>query len=112
MNNKVTAEFEIDTGSGKGITIDVRYMKILGIDSTSASVRKIESKSVTGAVETSYKTSIEDISLSGAAGINLSNPSVTFKKNLIYDGIIGVEIWMDKKFTIDLPGKRLIISTE
>ncbi|MFC1726856.1 hypothetical protein ACFL4T_14635 [candidate division KSB1 bacterium] len=111
LNDKVTAELEIDTGAGKGILIDARYMKILGIDSTSASVKKIESKSITGVSEISYKTSINKIVLSGSPGISLSNPSVTFEKDLIYDGLIGVEFMLDKEVTIDIPGKRMIINT-
>ena len=112
LNDKVTAEFEIDTGAGKGLLIDARYMEILGIDSTSASVRKIQSRSLTGVTERSYITGIDKIALSASPGTGLLDPSVTFKKDLIYDGVIGVEFMMNKKITIDIPGKRLIINTE
>lgn len=112
LNDKVTTEFEIDTGSGREIIIDARYMEIFGIDTVSSSVKKIESKNINGEKEVIYRTGINKISLPGVSDIMLSNPQVIFKKNLIYDGIIGVEIWLDKKLTIDIPGNRLIINTE
>ncbi len=86
IGDTTIVELEIDTGSGRGMTLNSRHMCEL-----------IQNPK---------------ISLSGAPDIKLINPRVDFKMGLIYDGVIGIALWDNCKVTFDIPNKRLIINKD
>lgn len=100
INDKINAEFEIDTGSGNRIIMDKSYLNILGFNSTSVDDKK------------SVRKTVQKISLSAAPEVSIENQMVIFKNKLIYDGVIGIGIWQDRKLTIDIPNKRMIVNTD
>ncbi len=100
INDKITVEFEIDTGSGNKIIMDKRFLEILGMDSSGSETEEIIQKEV------------QKIALLDAPEISLENHIVDFKKRIIYDGIIGISIWKNRKLTIDIPNKRIIVNNK
>jgi len=105
---KQLGQCEIDTGSPKA-TISTRFMTFLGIDKDGKDVKKQERRSVTGAIEVHYWTTLPEISLAAAPQINLAQPRVSFS-DIIYDCVIGVDFWHDRAVTIDIPHRQLVVS--
>jgi hypothetical protein len=104
-NDSIPIEMELDTGSGKNTFLDSRLMQSLGIDSTSANleVHPLEA-------DTAYYATLGSLSLRDAPRIRADSVKVHFKKGLIYDGVIGIDFWKGRQVTIDIPGRRFIIS--
>jgi hypothetical protein len=100
---------EIDTGS-QSATVSLRYLVLLGVDTNSAEVRKRERRTIAGAREVSYGTSVSQIALASAPAIALRQPRVAFA-DIIYDCVIGTDFWAGRALTIDLAGGVLIVSS-
>ncbi len=100
---------DIDTGSPKA-TVSTRYMERLGIEKDSKDVRKIERRTIAGATQVRYDTTLPHISLAGAPQISLAHPSVAFS-DIIYDCVIGLDFWSGKALTIDIPGRQIFVSS-
>jgi hypothetical protein len=98
---------EIDTGS-QSVTASTRYMAQLGIDKNGKDVKKHEGRTIAGAAETRYETSLSQISLSAAPQISVTHPGVLFS-DIIYDCVVGIDFWSGKTITVDIPGKQLIV---
>jgi hypothetical protein len=82
---------EIDTGS-QGITIDRTFAASLGLPSSGSSVN------------------IAAIALDGARETSLDRPAVSLG-NLIYDCDVGNSFWAGRAFTLDLPDRRIYVTT-
>jgi hypothetical protein len=104
-NDSIPIEAEFDTGSGRKTFLDTRLMELLGIDSTSADVEVDPMGD-----DTAYYTTIGSLSLRDAPKIRADSVKVHFRKDLIYDGVIGIDFWMGRQVTIDIPGRRFIIA--
>jgi hypothetical protein len=99
---------EIDTGSPSA-TANTRYMALLGIDKDGKDVRKHEGRTIAGAAEVRYDTSLPQISLTAAPQVSIAHPSVSFS-DIIYDCVVGIDFWSGKALTIDIGDKQLIVS--
>ena len=98
---------DIDTGSPMA-TVSTRYMERLGIEKDGKDVRKVERRTVAGATQIRYDTTLSQISLAAAPQISLARPRVGFS-DIIYDCVIGLDFWADKAFTINIPGRQIFI---
>ncbi len=98
---------EIDTGSPTA-TVNTRYMQPLGIEKDGKDVRKIERRTVAGATQIRYDTTLSQLSLAAAPQISLAHPRVGFS-DIIYDCVIGLDFWAGKALTIDIPGRQIFV---
>ena len=104
------AQCEIDTGS-QGATISTRYMKRLGIVANVPGVKKYEMRTVAGAIETRYDTTVSRISQQAAPRIAVDHPRVAFA-DIIYDCVVGAEFWKGRALTIDIAGRQLVVPAQ
>lgn len=109
VGNALACECELDTGFDGLLILDARFMKPLNLDENSASVKRMESKGLTGLTEIRYRATVSNISLLGAPEVKMEKPEVTFKVGLIYDGVVGTGFWLNREVTLDLPSRRLIV---
>jgi hypothetical protein len=109
VGDSVRCECELDTGFDGLLILDARFMKPLNLDENSASVKRMESKGITGLTEIRYQATVSDVSLLGAPEVKTEKPEVTFKGGLIYDGVVGTGFWLNREVTLDIPGRRLIV---
>lgn len=103
-----SGQCEIDTGS-PGATVSMRYMGPLGIDTDGKDVQKHEGRTIAGATEIDYRTSLAQISLASAPQIALEHPGVSFS-DIIYDCVVGVDFWSGKTLPMDIGKRELIVS--
>ncbi|MBD3169786.1 MAG: hypothetical protein GF307_09915 [candidate division Zixibacteria bacterium] len=104
LGDSFKAEFEIDTGSGRRLWIDSRFLSKLAIDTTSDTVTKKPTD--TGSW---YITYLDRVSLWDSPSISTDSVRAIFRDNLIYDGVIGIGFWTDRAITIDIPNHRMIV---
>jgi hypothetical protein len=102
------AQCEIDTGSPSA-TVTSRYMEHLGIEKEGKGVRKIERRTVAGAMQTRYDTSLPQISLAAAPQISLAPAPASFS-DIIYDCVVGLDFWSGRALTVDIPGRVILVS--
>jgi hypothetical protein len=98
---------DIDTGSPTA-TVTTRYMERLGIQKDGKDVRKTERRTVAGASQIRYDTTLPQIALAAAPQISLAHPRVGFS-DIIYDCVIGLDFWAGKALTIDIPGRQILV---
>ena len=84
-------------------------MKKLDIDPSAKNVETKKRIDITGKPEIIYVTSLSCVSLFNAPNIKLHGVEVSFKDNVIYDGLIGNAIWYGKQVTLDIPNQQMII---
>ena len=99
---------EIDTGSPSA-TVSSRYMARLGVEKDGKGVRKIERRTVAGGMQTRYDTSLPQISLAEAPQISLAPAPASFS-DIIYDCVVGLDFWSGKALTVDIPGRKILVS--
>ena len=102
------AQCEIDTGSPSA-TVTSRYMEHLGIEKEGKGVKKIERRTVAGAMQTRYDTSLPQISLAAAPQISLAPAPASFS-DIIYDCVVGLDFWSGRALTVDIPGRAILVS--
>ena len=100
---------DIDTGSPIS-TVNIRYMKLLGVDPDSKDVRKVERKTIAGAPEIRYDTRLPEIALATAPKVDILHPQISFV-DVIYDCVVGVDFWSGKALTVDIPDRQIMVST-
>ena len=104
LGDTVLAEFELDTGSGRRLWIDSRFMEKLGIDTTADSVTAMSNGGQVWQV-----TDLSHVSLRDAPSVASDSIRATFRDSLIYDGVMGIAFWDGRAITIDLPNRRLVV---
>jgi len=109
VGDSLTCECELDTGFDGLLILDARFMKPLNLDEKSDSVKRMESKGLTGLTEIRYRATVSNVSLLGAPEVKMEKPEVTFKVGLIYDGVVGAGFWLNREVTLDIPSRRLIV---
>lgn len=109
LNDSIKIECIVDTGSPTDV-IDYRYLPFVGLDESSSNVQRKESKSVLGNVEYYYETKLSSIALFQGKGIRVGDHKVSFKKNLIYDGLIGTDFWRGRRVTFNIAEQYLIVN--
>ena len=101
----------LDTGSPSSV-LDARFMPTFGIDSTSKEVQKRTRKSLFGAVETEYIATVPSLSLWNAPSATTKDLRITFKPNLIYDGLLGTDFFMGRRVTFNIPERYILVETD
>lgn len=112
IGDSILAECELDTGSNGFLILDMRYLPLLSINGDSENVSHNKTKSITGLSEESIVTDVTNIALRGSPKVGVSKSKVVFKPNLIYDGNLGIKFWTNRRLTIDIPHKRVIVGQE
>lgn len=95
---------EVDTGF-YGIMVHTRYMEALGIVPGALGVDRIEFNP--GFF--TWKTHLPAIALASAPEQKLEGPLVNFG-DIIYDCVVGMRFWHDRTVTLDIAGRKLIVS--
>ncbi len=101
----------LDTGSPATV-LDARFMRAFAIDTTSKNVQKKTRQSLFGALETEYIATVSAISLWDVPSASAKNLQVTFKPQMIYDGLLGTDFLIGRRITFNIPEKYLIINPE
>jgi len=52
---------------------------------------------------------VSNVALLGAPNVKMEKAEVTFKEQLIYDGVVGVGFWLNRALTLDIARRRLIV---
>lgn len=110
--DSIIVELEIDTGRGYETKLNSRFMEFFGITKDDESVKKIPARYIRSTKEEAmyYVTNIPKLASEDGSSATHEKPRIIFEDDLIYDGLIGISIWKDKKVTFDIPNKRLIIN--
>lgn len=105
------ARAEVDTGSGN-LILDIKYMKLFGIDPSSKDVKTVNGTDETKHAFVRYFTKLP-VSVYPADEDQLYQlqPDVHFQK-IIYDGLVGDSFLKRFTVTYDLPGKRIILKSQ
>jgi hypothetical protein len=102
IGGSVTAEAEFDTGAGFNmLMLRPEYMGRLGL-TPDAKPR--------GALEYYvYSTFVPELHYCAAPAVRTEKQFVGFKEGLIYEGLVGHGAFRDRRLTIDIPGRRLLV---
>jgi hypothetical protein len=102
VGDSVTAEAEFDTGAGFNmLMLQPGYLRRLGI-SPDAKPR--------GAMEYYvYSTFLPEVHYCAAPAVRSARQFVGFKDGLIYEGLVGHGAFRDRRLTIDIPGRRMLV---
>lgn len=112
LNDSVTLEAELDTGSGYDtFLVNPYYIKRLGLDTTGARSRPYKTP-ISGQTLRDYILRIPSVAFCGSSGLRVTEQNAIFRQNLIYEGLIGSGFFKDKEVTIDIPGRKLMVLRE
>lgn len=102
VGDSVTAEAEFDTGAGFNmLMLQPGYMRRLGI-SPDAKPR--------GSMEYYvHSTFLPELHYCAAPAVRTAKQFVGFKEGLIYEGLVGHGAFRDRRLTIDIPGRRMLV---
>jgi hypothetical protein len=102
IGDSVTAEAEFDTGAGFNmLMLQPEYMRRLRI-SPDTKPR--------GAMEYYvYSTFLPELHYCAAPAVRTEKQFVGFKEGLIYEGLVGHGAFRDRRLTIDIPGRRMLV---
>lgn len=108
VNNKITIQVSLDSGSGKGaFSLNSRFLDVLGLNK--ADFKTFEAKSDFNNSKSNKVYSGNIASISTVNNLSkVENPPARFVDGLIYEGITSIE-WIGKKITISIPDKKLYI---
>ena len=102
IGDSVTAEAEFDTGAGFNmLMLQPEYMRRLGITPDTKP---------RGALEYYvYSTFLPELHYCAAPAVRAEKQFVGFKEGLIYEGLVGHGAFRDRRLTIDIPGRRMLV---
>jgi len=102
IGDSVSAEAEFDTGAGFNmLMLQPAYMQRLGI---SPDPRQ------RGALEYYvHSTFLPTMHYCAAPAVRTERQFVGFKDGLIYEGLVGHGAFRDRRLTIDIPGRRMLV---
>lgn len=108
--NGITMDAEFDTGSGYGTLIlnphFINKLKLTKEKCVTREYRKPISRMLT--IDSCWKVS--DINICGNSNdYKLNEFEATFRRDLIYEALIGSEIFRGKSVTIDIPNRQMIL---
>ena len=102
VGDSVTAEAEFDTGAGFGmLMLQPQYMQELGITPDSKPRGELEYYV--------YSTFLPELHYCAAPAVRTEKQFVGFKEGLIYEGLVGHGAFRDRRLTIDIPGRRMLV---
>jgi hypothetical protein len=102
VGDSVSAEAEFDTGAGFNmLMLHPSYMKRLGISPSGEPRGPLEYYV--------HSTFLPELHYCTAPAVRTEKQFVGFKDGLIYDGLVGHGAFRDRRLTIDIPGKRMLV---
>jgi hypothetical protein len=108
VNNKITIQVSLDSGSGKGAyTFSSHFLDVLGLNKADFKVIEAKSDFNNSKSNKVYMGSVAEISTVNNLA-KIEKPNARFVDGLIYEGITGIE-WLGKKITISIPDKKIYI---
>jgi hypothetical protein len=109
VNDKVTLQFNIDSGAGKNVFfVDTKYINLLGIDTVNAKKRYKPSEFDPKTKVTIYLAPLQSIAFKSQPGVNIQNVKAAFIPGLIYDGKVSLS-WIGEKIAFDLKKQEMIV---
>ena len=104
---QILAEF--DTGAGfETVLIHPLYLGRLGIDSAQVSA-EMKSGQLGVATRMTVRAPVSSLEFAGSTATRATHVPVVFKEGLIYEGLIGSESFREKRLTIDIPNRRMLV---
>lgn len=110
QGDSLIVELEVDTGRGYETKLDSKFMKFFNIEKDSTDHHKYAFNTNPDKPYDIFYTNISRLSVKDVPGNSMDKPEVVFQDNLIYDGLIGIELWKNSRLTIDIPNSRMIIN--
>jgi hypothetical protein len=102
VGDSVSAEAEFDTGAGFNmLMLQTSYMQRLGITPGARAVGPMEYYV--------HSTFLPEMHYCAAPAVRAEKQFVGFKAGLIYEGLVGHGAFRDRKLTIDIPRKRMLV---
>jgi len=102
IGDSVTAEAEFDTGAGFNmLMLQPGYMRRLGITPDPTPRGGLEYYV--------YSTFLPELHYCAAPAVRTAKQFVGFKEGLIYEGLVGHGAFRDRRLTIDIPGRRMLV---
>ncbi|QJD95604.1 clan AA aspartic protease [Mucilaginibacter robiniae] len=109
VNNKLTLQFLIDSGSGMNIyRLNTRYITPLGIDTVNATKTTHPSEFNPKVVTAIYNANVQSIVAKSSAAVACQNVKASFIDGLIYDGVVSLN-WIGKQITFDLKKQEMLV---
>ncbi|MET3038290.1 hypothetical protein ABXT08_19560 [Chryseobacterium sp. NRRL B-14859] len=108
LNDKITIQVSLDSGSGKGaFSFSSRFLDVLKLNKDNFKTKEAKSDFNEAKSNKVYTGSIEEISTENGLA-KVQNLKARFVEGLIYEGITGID-WIGKKITISIPDKKIYI---
>ena len=102
VGDSVSAEAEFDTGAGFNmLMLQTSYMQRLGITPGERAAGPMEYYV--------HSTFLPELHYCAAPAVRTEKQFVGFKAGLIYEGLVGHGAFRDRRLTIDIPGKRMLV---
>ena len=102
IGDSVTAEAEFDTGAGFNmLMLQPGYMQRLGISA--------DPKPRGGLEYYLHSTFLPELHYCAAPTVRTEKQFVGFKEGLIYEALVGHGAFRDRRLTIDIPGRRMLV---
>jgi hypothetical protein len=102
VGDSVSAEAEFDTGAGFNmLMLHPSFMSRLGITPAAGTRGPLEYYV--------HSTTLPEMHYCSAPGVRTSGQFVGFTEGLIYDGLVGHGAFRDRRLTIDIPGRRMLV---
>jgi hypothetical protein len=109
LDDKVDIEVEFDTGSGfDALIVNPYFMPGLGLDTSGMPV-KYSGESNGGVKSRVYESRLQSVSYTTIPSITQHDVVAVFKQGLIYEGLIGSGMFRNKRLTIDIPHRRMLV---
>jgi Aspartyl protease len=102
IGDSVTAEAEFDTGAGFNmLMLQPGYMQRLGLSA--------DPKPPGGLEYYLHSTFLPELHYCAAPTVRTEKQFVGFKEGLIYEALVGHGAFRDRRLTIDIPGRRMLV---
>jgi len=102
VGDSVAADAEFDTGAGDNmLMLQPAYMARLGIAPDPRARGPLEYY-----VQSSF---LPELHYCSAPAVRTTHQFVGFKEGLIYEGLVGHGAFRDRRLTIDIPGRRMVV---
>lgn len=111
LNESISVQAEFDTGSGfKTLIVNPYFIKKLNLDSKTASSRGYKTPiSKKSSMDSIFTISKVQLCALKDENLGLSDKETVFREGLIYEALIGSEMFKEKTITIDINGKRMFV---
>lgn len=102
IGDSVSAEAEFDTGAGFNmLMLQTSYMQRLGITPGERAAGPMQYYV--------HSTFLPELHYCAAPAVRVEKQFVGFKAGLIHEGLVGHGAFRDRRLTIDIPGKRMLV---